>query len=155
MNGFFDLIRSGSHFDLNAVGNFSDTDYLEGAYSNQVLGRFDGLADVTLWDRHFKWLVRDDYGDQQIDVLQSLTPMNLQRVNVFSTGPDLKLDPTPTSFVELQGIYSRNTWQDEPFSGNTESGTVTVGHQFSPASTISLVGQVQEERFDEPTPAPM
>ncbi len=151
VNAFFDLIRSGSHFDLNAVGNFSDTDYLEGYYSNQVLGRFDGLADLTLWDRHFTWLVRDDYGDQQIDILQSLTPANLQRINVFSTGPDLKLDPTPTSFVEMQGIYSRNTWQDDPFSGSTETGTLTVGHQISPASTISLVGQVQEERFDNTT----
>jgi hypothetical protein len=149
VNAFFDFIRSGSHFDLNAVGNFSDTDYLEGYYSNQVLGRFDGLADVTLWDRHFTWLVRDDYGNQQIDILQSLTPANLQRVNVFSTGPDLKLDPTPTSFVELQGIYSRNSWQDEPFSGNTESASATVGHNLSPTSAISLVGQVQENRFDD------
>jgi hypothetical protein len=149
VNAFFDVIRSGSHFDLNAVGNFGDTDYLEGYYSNQVLGRFDGLADLTLWDRRFTWLVRDDYGDQETDILQSLTPLNLQRVNVFSTGPDLKLNPTATSFVEMQGIYSRNTWQNSPFSGDTESGTFTVGHQISPASTLSLVGQIQEQRFDD------
>ncbi|MGH8202852.1 MAG: hypothetical protein ACREVO_21215 [Steroidobacteraceae bacterium] len=148
VNGFFDFIRSGSHLDLNAVGNFSETDYLEGAYSNQVLGRFDGLADLTLWEHHFKWLVRDDYGDQQIDILQSLTPTNLGRINVFSTGPELTLNPTLTTFVQMQGLYSRNTWQDEPFSGNTETGTVTAGHQISPASTVSVVGQVQEERFD-------
>ncbi len=148
VNAFFDFIRSGSHFDLNAVGNFGDTDYLEGYYSNQVLGRFDGLADLTLWEHRFKWLVRDDYGDQETDILQSPTPVNLQRVNVFSTGPQLTLQPTLTSFVQMQGLYSRNSWQDEPFSGNTETGTLTVGHQLSPASTISLVGQVQEERFD-------
>lgn len=150
-NLFFDLIRSGSRLDLSMAGNFSDTDYLEGAYSNQVLGRFDGLANVTLWEHHLKWLVRDDYGDEQVNVLQSLTPVNLQRMNVFSTGPDLTLQPTISSFVELQGLYSRNTWQDEPFNGNTETGTATVGHQFSPASSISLVGQVQQERFDNTT----
>ena len=148
VSGFFDLIRSGSHLDLNAVGNFSDTDYLEGAYSNQVLGRFDGLAELTMWAHHFKWLVRDDYGDQQTDILQSLNPLNLQRVNIFSTGPDLTLDPTLTSFVEMQALYARNSWQDEPFSGNTESGSLTVGHQFSPASTLSLVGQVEQQNFD-------
>jgi hypothetical protein len=148
VNAFFDFIRSGSHFDLNAVGNFSDTDYLEGAYSNQLLGRFDGLADLTLWDRHFMWLVRDDYGDQQTDILQSLTPANLQRINVFSTGPQLTLQPTPTTFVQMQGIYSRNTWEDSPFSGNTETGTFTAGRQLSPTATVSLVGQVQQERFD-------
>lgn len=148
-NLFFDLIRSGSRLDLNMVGNFSDTDYLEGAYSNQVLGRFDGIANATLWEHHLTWLVRDEYGDSQIDVLQSLTPVNLQRLNVFTTGPDLTLQPSLSSFVDLQGLYSRNTWQDSPFSGNTETGTLTVGHQFTPLSSISLVGQVQEERFDD------
>ena len=147
-NLFFDLIRSGSHLDLDAVGNFSDTDYLEGAYSNQVLGRFDGLADLSLWEHHFKWLVRDDYGDSQINVLQSLTPVNLQRVNIFSTGPELTLEPTLTSFVQLQGLYSRNTWQNDPFSGNTEMGSFTAGHEISAASSISLVGLVEQERFD-------
>lgn len=147
----FDFIRSGSRVDLNAVGNFSDTDYLEGAYGNQLLGRFDGLADLTLWQHHLKWLVRDDYGDQQIDVLQSLTPLNLQRINIFSTGPDLTLEPTLSTFVELQGLYSRNTWQNQPFSGNTDSGSLTVGHQFSPAETLSLVGQLEQQHFDNST----
>jgi hypothetical protein len=150
-NLFFDLIRSGSRLDFSAMGNFSDTDYLEGAYSNQVLGRFDGIANVTLWENHLKWLVRDDYGDSQIDVLQSMTPTNLQRMNVFSTGPDLTLQPTLLSFVDLQGLYSRNTWQDDPFNGNTETGTATVGHEISAASSISLVGQVQQESFDNTT----
>jgi hypothetical protein len=148
-NLFFDLIRSGSRLDLDAAGNFSDTDYLEGAYGNKVLGRFDGLANVALWPHHLTWLVRDDYGDTQINVLQSMTPVNVQVMNVFSTGPGLTLQPTLTSFVQLQGLYSRNTWQDSPFSGNTETGSLTVGHEFSPASSISLVGQVQQERFDD------
>lgn len=148
---FFDLIKSGSNLDVNAIGNFADTDYLEGAYSNQLLGRFDGIANATLWEHHLTWLVRDDYGDSQVNVLQSMTPVNLQRINVFSTGPELTLEPTATSFVQLQGIYSRNTWQDDPFSGATETGTATVGHQFSPVSSISLVGQVEQERFDDTT----
>lgn len=147
-NLFFDLIRSGSRLDASATGNFSDTDYLEGAYSNQLLGRFDGFADATLWENHLKWLVRDDYGDSQVDVLQSLTPVNLQRINIFSTGPQLTLQPTLSSFVELQGLYSRNTWQNSPFSGNSETGTATVGHDLSRASSISLVGQVEQQQFD-------
>jgi hypothetical protein len=145
---FFDLIRSGSRLALNAAGNFSDIDYLQHAYSNQVLGRFDGLGNLTLWPHHLTWLVRDDYGDQQLNPLQSLNPLNLQRVNIFATGPSLMLQPTLASFVDLQGLYLRNTWQDSPFSGNTEIGTATVGHQFSPASSLSLVGQVEQERFD-------
>ncbi len=148
-NLFFDLIRTGSRLELNALGNFSDIDYLQNAYSNQVLGRFDGLANLMLWQNHLKWLVRDDYGDSQINVLQSLTPTNLQRVNLFSTGPDLTLQPTESSFVELQGIYSLIDYQTSPFSGHSEMGSFTVGHQLSPSSSISLVGQVQQQQFDD------
>jgi hypothetical protein len=147
-NLFFDLIRTGSRLELNALGNFSDIDYLEHSYGNQVLGRFDGLANLTLWSHHLRWLVRDDYGDTQISILQALTPTNLQRVNVFSTGPDLTLQPTLTSFIELQGIYSRDTYQTSPFDGQSEMGSFTVGHRFSPASSVSLVGLVEQERFD-------
>jgi hypothetical protein len=147
-NLFFDLIRTGSRLELNAAGNFSDIDYLQNAYSNQVLGRFDGLANLALWKHHLKWLVRDDYGDSQIDVLQATTPTNLQRMNVFSTGPDLTLQPTLSSFIELQGLYSRNSWQSSPFSGNTETGTFTLGRQLSSSSSVSFVGQVEQQRFD-------
>lgn len=147
-NLFFDLIRSGSRLELSALGNFSDINYLEHAYSNQVLGRFDGLANLKLWKHHLTWLVRDDYGDQEINPLQSLTPANLQRVNVFSTGPTLMLQPTLSSFVELQALYSRNTYQNSPFDGQAETGSFTVGHRFSPSSSLSLVGEVEQERFD-------
>lgn len=147
-NLFFDLIRTGSRLELTALGNFSDIDYLEHAYGNQVLGRFDGLGNLTLWTNHLTWLVRDDYGDQQINPLESMTPTNLQRVNVFYTGPDLKLEPTLSSFVELQALYSRNTYQDTPFDGQSELGSLRVGHQLSAASSLSLVGQVQQESFE-------
>jgi hypothetical protein len=147
-NLFFDLIRTGTRLELSALGNFSDIDYLENAYSNQLLGRFDGLANLTLWSNHLTWLVRDDYGDQQIDPLESLNPVNLQRVNVFSTGPNLTLEPTLTSFVKLQALYSRTDYQTSPFNGQSGTGSVTIGHRFSALSSISLVGEVEQLRFD-------
>jgi len=148
-NFFFDLIRTGSRLQLSALGNFSDIDYLEHAYGNQVLGRFDGIANLDIWKNHLKWLVRDDYGDTQVDIQEALTPRNLQRVNVFSTGPDLMLRPTISSFVELQGLYSRSAYQTSPFDGQSEMGSFTLGHEFSPSSSLSLVGQVQQEHFED------
>lgn len=150
-NLFFDLIRTGSRLQLNALGNFSDTYYLNSARSvgNEVLGRFDGLANFALWQRHLTWLVREDYGDSQVNVLQSLTPVNLQRVNIFTTGPQLMLEPTVSSFVQMQGLYSRDTWQDDPFNGQSEMGSLAVGHRFSPSSSLSLEGVVRQQQFDD------
>jgi hypothetical protein len=147
-NLFFDLIRTGSRLQLSALGNFSDIDYLQNAYSNQVLGRFDGFGNLTLWSHHLTWLVKDDYGDQQINPLQSMTPTNLQRINAFATGPDLRLQPTLSSFLDLQALYSRITYQTSPFSGETGTGTATLGRNLSALSSISLVATIQQLRFD-------
>jgi hypothetical protein len=145
---FLDLIRTGSRLQLSALGDFSDIDYLGHTYGNQLLGRFDGLANLLLWAQHLTWVVRDDYGDQQIDPLESLTPVNLQRVNIFSTGPDLRLQPTLSSYIDMQALYSRSTYQTSPFDGQAGTGSVELGHNFSKLSSISLVGEVEELHFD-------
>ncbi len=150
-NLFFDLIRSGSRLQMSALGNFSDINYLEHAYSNQVLGRFDGFGKLTLWKHHLSWVVQDDYGDQEINPLESMTPTNLQRVNIFSTGPELKLTPTLSSFVDLKALYSRSSYQNSPFDEQAGTGSISIGHRFSEVSSISLVGDVQQLRFDNTT----
>lgn len=147
----FALTRGGSRLDASALGNFTDIDYLQGAYSNQVLGRFDGLALAKLWSDRLKWIVRDDYGESQVDPFTAVTPINLERENVFTTGPDLTLRPSDTTFVELEALYGRTSYQKSPFDANTASGSVAVGRQLSALSSLSLVGQVQELRFDNTT----
>ena len=144
----FDLKRTGSRLDASALGNFTDIDYLEGAYSNQVLGRFDGLADVKLWSDRLKWIVADHYGEEQTDPFQAVTPLNLQRVNVFSTGPDLTLRPSYSTFVNLDARYTQNSYQSSPFDGHNLMGSAALGEQLSPLSSLSLVVQAEELRFD-------
>jgi len=143
----FDLKRTGSRLDASALGNFTDLDYLEGAYSNQVLGRFDGLADAKLWSDRLKWVVADDYGEEQSDPFAAVTPVNLQRVNVFSTGPDLTLRPSYSTFVKLDARYSQISYQTSPFDGHNLVGSAAVGRQLSALSSLSLVVEAEEVRF--------
>jgi hypothetical protein len=147
----FALTRSGSRLDASALGNFTDIDYLQHAYSNQVVGRFDGLATAKLWSDRLKWLLRDDYGDAQVDPFAAVTPVNLQRENVFTTGPDLTLRPSEASFVELEALYGRTSYQTSPFDDNSLSGSIAVGRQLSALSSLSLVGRVEQLRFDNTT----
>ena len=147
----FALTRSGSRLDASALGNFTDIDYLQNAYGNQVLGRFDGLATAKLWSDRLKWLVRDDYGDTQVDPFAAVTPVNLQRENVFTTGPDLTLRPSSATFVELEALYGRTSYQTSPFDANTATGSIAIGRQLSALSRVSLVGQVEQLRFSNTT----
>jgi hypothetical protein len=150
-NLFFDLIRTGSRLQLSGLGNFSDIDYLEHAYGNQVLGHFEGFGNLALWKRHLTWLVSDAYGDEEINPLESMTPTNLQRVNILSTGPSLTLQPTLSSFVQMRALYSRTTYQSSPFDQQSGMGSLTLGHSFSELSSLSVVAEVQQLRFDNRT----
>jgi hypothetical protein len=144
----FDLRRTGSRLDASALGNFTDLYYAQGAYSNQILGRFDGLADLKLWSDRLKWDIAEHYGEEQTDPFVAITPANLQRVNVFTTGPDLTLHPSDSTFLNLNAHYSRITYQRNPFDGHNLLGSAEFGHQVSPLSSLSLVVQAEELRFD-------
>ena len=151
----FDLRRSGSRLDASALGTFTDLDYLQGAYSNQLLGRFDGLATAKLWSDRLKWVVADDYGEEQTDPFTAITPVNLQRVNVFTTGPDLTLRPSYSTFVDLGAHYSQINYQTSPFSGHNLLGSAEFGRELSPLSSLSLVVHVEELRFEIPSSIPI
>ena len=147
----FDLRRTGPGFDAYGLGNFTDLDYLQGAYSNQVLGRFDGLADAKFWSDRLKWTVGDDYGEEQTDPFAAITPVNLERVNLFTTGPDVMLHPSDATFVALDARYSNMTYQTSPFDGHNLLGSAEVGRLLSPLSALSLVVQAEELRFQNTT----
>jgi hypothetical protein len=144
----FDIRRSGSRLDASAIGNFTDLDYLQNAYSNQVLGRFDGLATAKLWSDRLKWVAADDFGEAQQDPFAAITPANVERINVFSTGPDLTLHPSYATFINLDARYSRNTYQVSPFDGHNLTGSVEFGHRISPLSSLGVVVEAEALRFD-------
>lgn len=147
----FDLKRTGSRLDASALGTFTDLDYLQGAYSNQLLGRFDGLATAKLWSDRLKWEFADDYGEEQTDPFAAITPVNLQRVNVFTTGPDLTLRPSYSTFVNVDAHYSQISYQTSPFSGHNLLGSAAFGRELSPLASVSLVVQAEELRFNDTT----
>lgn len=147
----FDLRRTGSRLDAAALGNFTDLYYVQGAYGNQVLGRFDGLATAKLWSDRLKWMAGDDYGEAQTDPFAAVTPTNLQRVNVFTTGPDLMLRPSYATFIHLDARYSKLSYQTSPFDGHDLVGSAELGRQLSSLSSLSLVVQAAELRFDNTT----
>jgi hypothetical protein len=74
--------------------------------------------------------------------------VNLQRVNVFSTGPDLVLRPSDATFVKFDARYYRSTYETSPFDGHSLAGTAELGRQISPLSSLSFVVGADQQRFD-------
>jgi hypothetical protein len=144
----FDLKQKSRLLDVDAKGDFTYLDYLQGAYSNQVIGRFDGGAHVALIPERLTWTLTDDFGQAALDPFTPVTPANLENVNYVSTGPDLALRLGATSFINASARYARADYQTSPFNSNRLLGNLAWGLQLSAQSSVSLNGDTERVLFD-------
>jgi hypothetical protein len=144
----FDLKDQTRRFDVDAKGNFSDFDYLQNAYSNQFIGRFDGKADVSLIPERVIWVLTESFGQAQIDPFVAVVPTNLQNINYVATGPDASFKLGPTVFLDLSARYAKATYETDPFDSNTLLGSAALGRALSAQSSISINGSFERVQFD-------
>jgi hypothetical protein len=140
----FSLQEQRRLFDVNATGAFTYLDFLQGAYSPELIGRFDGLARFSLIPERLIWVFQDDFGQQQIDPFAPVTPANRENINYLSTGPDLNLHLGGLGFLDVTARYARTEYQVSPFNSNRLSGDIALGRALSAESSISI--QVTTER---------
>ncbi len=133
--------------DVNATGNFSYLDYLQNAYGNQLIGRFDGIAHIAIIPERLTWVLQDDFGQAALDPFTPTTPVNLENVNYVSTGPDLVLRFGNTSFVNMSARYARTEYQTSPFNSNRLFASLAWGLDLSARSSVSLNGDTERVMF--------
>jgi hypothetical protein len=134
--------------NLKATGDFSDLNYLQGAYGNQLIGRFDGIGKVAMVPGRLTWTVQDDFGQAAIDPYTPQTPTNLEDINYFSTGPDLTMPVGGINFINVSARYNRTQYQTTPFDSNRLLGSAALGRDLSAGSAISLDGSFERVLFD-------
>jgi hypothetical protein len=144
----FDIKHQSSRLDVDAKGNFTDFDYLQGAFGNQLLGRFDGVGHFALIPQRLTWVLADDFGQAAVDPFLPTAPGNLEDINYVSTGPDLALRVGGTGFVDASLRAGRATFQTSPFNSSRVLGTLAAGLQLSARSTVSLNGAAERVLFD-------
>lgn len=147
----FVVNQPGRLLDVRAVGAFSDLAYLEGAYGNEFIGRFDGQVKYALVPERLIWVLRDDFAQATLDAFTPVTPNNLQDVNYVSTGPDLDLRLGGTGFLKATARYANAYYQTSPFDSNRFLATLAAGLQLSARSTVSLNGAGERVLFQNTT----
>jgi hypothetical protein len=143
----FDYKKISRRLDVDAKGNFSFLDYLQGAYGSQVIGRFDGIAHVAIIPERIVWVLQDDFGQAALDPFTPVTPTNLENVNYVSTGPDFALRFGANSYVNVTARYARAQYATSPFNSNRLVGTLAWGLQLSARSSVSLNGDTERVMF--------
>jgi len=136
-------------FSVDAKGTFSYLDFLEGAYSPELIARFDGIARAVLIPGTLLWVLQDDFGQAQVDPFSPVVPSNRENINYVSTGPDLHLRLGAVGFVDMSGRYARTEYQVSPFDSELLLGSIAVGRFLSTGSSISLDGSAQRVLFSD------
>src|SRR3984885_5642574 len=129
-------------------GDFSYLDYLEHAYGSQLVGRFDGFASYSFVPERFWWVIEDNFGQAQLDPFTPVTPLNHQNINYVTTGPRWTSYLTSTNFLQVEATASRTQYAVSPFDSTDFFGGVTFGHRQTADSTLALVANTEESRFD-------
>jgi hypothetical protein len=146
-----DASRQGPVLNGTLKGELDYLYFIEHAYPGQFVGRVDGDGSWTIVPDRVKWVVQDSFGNAQVDALTAPNRDNIESVNVFSTGPDVLLEPTETMFLRLAGRYQASTWQTSPFNSQRAVGMASIGHDLSIVSSASLNADFASIRFQDPT----
>jgi hypothetical protein len=144
----FNVKHQSRRLDVDAKGDFSYFDYLQGAFGTQLVGRFDGVAHVALIPQRLTWVFQDNFGQASLDPFVPTTPSNIENINYFSTGPDMHLRVGGTGFIDLGARYARAQYATSPFNSNRYLGTVAAGLQLSARSSVSLDAAFERVLFE-------
>ena len=133
-----DYKQKSQWLNMDAKGDFSYLKYLQNAYGNQLLGRFDGNAEIALIPQRLTWVVMDDFGQSAIDPFTPTVPNNLENINVFSTGPDLYLRLGGAAFANFSARVARAQYETTPNTNTRASGSAAWGLNLSALSSASF-----------------
>jgi hypothetical protein len=134
-------------FNLDAKADFSYLDFLQGAYSPELIGRLDGLGRIALIPEKVTWVFQEDFGQAQIDPFTPVTPTNRENINYVSTGPDLNLRLGALGFLDVTARYVRTDYQVSPYNSNRLLGSIVLGVPLSALSSVSLAGSAERVLF--------
>jgi hypothetical protein len=122
--------------------------FQDGDFDDNVVGGMNAALNVGIVPERFLWSFADNFGQAQTDAFGASNPANQENINYFSTGPDVLLHFSSTTQLRLAGRASDVDYENTEADNRRTSGTLTLAHQLSGASTVSLVGESNRIEFD-------
>lgn len=148
-NAEFSLSESGSTLRADIAGSFEYLYYTGGAFANELRTNLDADVDWTIVPERLNWAFSDHLGMEPINLRDPATPGNMQRTNVFTTGPTLRftLAPTVRGRADLRYVdsYAENS---RDFDSGRVSAAFRTEWERSTTQQFSAGVEVQDVDFD-------
>jgi hypothetical protein len=151
VGGSIDLERKGSRVSGRLRGAGSYRNYFDDTYDNDFLGSGTGELRLGLIGDSLSWSFEDTFGQVLTDAFEPSTPENRENLNVFSTGPDLRLQVGSATEVVVTGRFSASSYEESGSIDNQQiSGSVALVRRPSAAIAWSINAAVSHVEYDAP-----
>jgi hypothetical protein len=133
-------------FNADVDGDLQYLTYIPRDFHSQVVGNFLGDLRVAAVPQLLYWDLSDNFGQGRIDPLAPVSPLNLENINYFNTGPELLMPLSAADILDVAAHFSNVNYQRSPLNSNRYSGKVAFVHELSQQSSLSV--NVTDERID-------
>jgi hypothetical protein len=135
--------------DADVLSNLQYLTYGHHIYSNEVVGNFIGSGTFAILPKEFEWVAEDNFGQQQLDPTTTVTPLNLENVNYFSTGPNLIIPFGSLVHAQVSARYSNVYYQTSDLNNNRGDASVALVRSLSATSNASLNVAAERVLYDD------
>ncbi len=146
----FSVVEDVSALQLNLDGRVEYRDYEDDIFTDTVDGTLSGRMNWVAIPGRLFFQVQDNLTVQPVNSLVPDGPGNRQQVNVFSAGPTMLFNWTPSLHgqAELRYMNSDAEVTDE-FNSQRLAAAVRTIKELSPTSRMSFNVQAQRVDFDD------
>lgn len=145
----FTLTEAGSRVQADVEGSLEYLHYFGGTFANETRAELDAAVNWWLLPERLSWNVANSLGVEPVNVRSPDSPDNLQRANVFSTGPTLHLTHSSATSSQIEMRYV-DTYAEvtSAFDSTRVSGAYRLLHETSPTNRFSLNFETQDTDFE-------
>ena len=126
------------NFSARVYSQLEYDDYQHQVFSNQTLFTLNSAATWMIKPQSLSWTAEDYYGQVPIIPFATVTPNNIQNVNVFTTGPNMLVRMDPLNTLAFGARYDNFHAGVANNNSNRVGGFVGWLYQYSPVTVFSL-----------------
>lgn len=148
----FSLVENGSTVQADIQGSLEYLYYFGNTYGNETRTELDASVNWWLVPGRLSWVFSDNLELEPVDLREPSEPQNLQRTNVFTTGPTLHMQHSRATSSQLELRYI-DTYAEisSEFDSSRVFGAYRIMRETSPNNRFSLNAELQDTDFDDDT----
>jgi hypothetical protein len=140
--------------DADVLSNLQYLTFGHHIYSNEVVGNFIGSGTFAILPKEFEWMTEDNFGQQQLDPTTTVTPINLENINYFSTGPNVLIPFSSLVHAQISARFSNVYYQTSDLNNNRGDASVALVRSLSATSNVSLNVAAERVLYQDSTANP-